>query len=392
MSKEVFIVSGARTPMGGLMGSLSNATAVELGTVAIKAALERSGVSADAIEEVIMGCVLPAGLKQGPARQAAIMAGIPKSTAAVTVNKLCGSAMQTTIYGHDQIKAGTSDIVLCGGMESMSNAPHVLPKARQGLGTGNAEICDHMFLDGLQDAYEGRLMGTFAQATANEAGLTREAMDAFAIESLNRAKTALEDGSLDAEIVPVTIKTRKGENTVTQDEQPLTANLDKIPKLRPAFAKDGTITAANSSSISDGASALVLASGEAVEKHGLKPQARIVAHSRQSQEPAEFTTAPIGSIEKVLAKAGWSKDDVELWEINEAFAMVTMLAMERLGLDHAKVNVHGGACAQGHPIGSTGSRIIVSLVNALQKYGKTRGVASLCIGGGEALSVAVELV
>lgn len=392
MSKEVFIVSGARTPMGGLMGSLSGATAVELGTVAIKAALERSGVSADAIEEVIMGCVLPAGLKQGPARQAAIMAGIPKSTAAVTVNKLCGSAMQTTIYGHDQIKAGTSDIVLCGGMESMSNAPHVLPKARQGVGTGNAEICDHMFLDGLQDAYEGRLMGTFAQATASEAGLTREAMDAFAIESLNRAKTALEDGSLDAEIVPVTIKTRKGETTVTQDEQPLTANLDKIPKLRPAFAKDGTITAANSSSISDGASALVLASGEAVEKHSLKAQARIVAHSRQSQEPAEFTTAPIGSIEKVLAKAGWSKDDVELWEINEAFAMVTMLAMDRLGLDHAKVNVHGGACAQGHPIGSTGSRIIVSLVNALQKYGKTRGVASLCIGGGEALSVAVELV
>ncbi|WP_372779512.1 acetyl-CoA C-acyltransferase [Litorivivens sp.] len=389
---SVYIVSGARTPMGGLLGSLSGASAVELGTTAIAETVKRAGIDAKDIEEVIMGCVLQAGLKQGPARQAALAAGIPKTTGCVTVNKLCGSGMQTTIYAHDMIKAGTCDVALAGGMESMSNAPHLIPGARGGVGTGSKGLEDHMFFDGLQDAYKGGLMGAFAQATADDNGLTREAMDAFAIESLKRAKQAIDDGSLDAESVPVTIKTRKGELVVKDDEQPGKANLDKIPTLKPAFKKDGTVTAANSSSISDGASALLLMSGAEVEKRGLKPLARIVAHSRNSHEPELFTTAPIGAIEKLYAKTGWTKDDVDLWEINEAFAMVTMLAMRDLELDHAKVNVHGGACAQGHPIGSTGSRIILSLIYALQKYGKKRGIAALCIGGGEALATAIELV
>ncbi len=389
---SVYIVSGARTPMGGLLGSLSGASAVELGTTAIAETVKRAGIDAKDIEEVIMGCVLQAGLKQGPARQAALAAGIPKTTGCVTVNKLCGSGMQTTIYAHDMIKAGTCSVALAGGMESMSNAPHLIPGARGGVGTGSKGLEDHMFFDGLQDAYKGGLMGAFAQATADDNGLTREAMDAFAIESLKRAKQAIDDGSLDAESVPVTIKTRKGELVVKDDEQPGKANLDKIPTLKPAFKKDGTVTAANSSSISDGASALLLMSGAEVEKRGLKPLARIVAHSRNSHEPELFTTAPIGAIEKLYAKTGWTKDDVDLWEINEAFAMVTMLAMRDLELDHAKVNVHGGACAQGHPIGSTGSRIILSLIYALQKYGKKRGIAALCIGGGEALATAIELV
>ncbi|MGB1906427.1 MAG: thiolase family protein [Spongiibacter sp.] len=392
MSDSVYIVSGARTPMGGMLGSLSDVTAVELGTTAIAEAVKRAGVDAGKIDDVIMGCVLPAGLKQGPARQAAIMAGIPKSTGAVTVNKLCGSGMQTTIYAHDQIKAGSCDIVVAGGMESMTNAPHIVMNARKGVGTGGKGLEDHMFFDGLQDAYTGRMMGSFAQAMADERGFTREEMDAYAVESLKRAKTAIEDGSLKAESVPVVVKTRKGETVVENDEQPLTANLDKIPSLRPAFAKDGTITAANSSSISDGASAMVLMSEKAVNESGAKPLARIVAHSRQSQEPETFTAAPVGAMNTLLAKAGWSKDDVDLWEINEAFAMVTMMAIRDLGLDHSKVNIHGGACAQGHPVGSTGSRIIISLIYALKKLGKTRGVASLCIGGGEALAVAIELV
>ena len=391
MSEDsIVIVSGVRTPMGGLNGSLSAATSVELATTAISAAVERSGVPAEDIEQVVMGCVLQAGTKQGPARQAAIYAGIPKSTGAVTVNKLCGSGMQAAVYAHDMIKAGSASIALAGGMESMSNAPHVLPGSRSGIGTGDKTIYDHMFLDGLSDAYTGKAMGTFAQGTADDNNISREEMDAFAIESTIRAQKAIADGSLKAEIVPVTIKTRKSETVIEDDEQPGKARLDKIPSLRPAFAKDGTITPANSSSISDGASALVLMKESEANARGLKPLARIVAHSSNSHEPELFTTAPIGSIEKVLAKAGWTKDDVDLWEINEAFAMVTMLAIQGLDLDHAKVNVHGGACAQGHPIGSTGSRIMVTLMHALQQYGKKKGVASLCIGGGEALSVAIE--
>ncbi|PLW82807.1 acetyl-CoA C-acyltransferase [Kineobactrum sediminis] len=393
MSQEsVVIVSGARTPMGGLQGSLSAVTAPELGSTAIAAALERSGVAATDIDEIFMGCVLPAGLKQGPARQAARGAGIPDAAGAVTLNKLCGSGMQATIFGYDSIVAGTNQVVVTGGMESMTNAPHLLPGARGGVRSGHAKLMDHMFIDGLEDADSGRAMGSFAQETADSRGLTREQMDAFAIESLNRAKTAIDDGSLAAEIAPVTVRGRGGDTVVSDDEQPHKAAVEKIPNLRPAFAKEGTITAANSSSISDGASALVLMSASEAERRSLQPMARIVAHARHSQHPSEFTIAPIGAINKLFARTGWSVADVDLFEINEAFAMVTMLAMQDLGLDHAKVNVHGGACAQGHPIGSTGSRIIVSLMYALQKQGKKRGVAALCIGGGEATAVAIELI
>lgn len=390
--ESVVIVSAARTPMGGLQGCLSAATAPELGASAIAAAVERSGIDAADIDEVFMGCVLPAGLKQAPARQAAIGAGIPESTGAVTVNKMCASAMQATICAHDSIVAGTNRIAISGGMESMTNAPHLSMGARSGVRTGHATLYDHMFIDGLEDAYTGRAMGSFAQETADQYGLTREQMDAFAIESLSRAKRAIEQGKLKDEIVPVTIKTRDGEQEIVDDEQPHKANIDKIPGLRPAFAKDGTITAANSSSISDGASALLLMAESEAEKRGLKPMARIVAHSRHSQEPSEFTTAPIGAIRKCLEKAGWDKDEVDLFEINEAFAMVTMLAIQELGLDHDRVNIHGGACAQGHPIGSTGARIIVSLMYQLQQYGKQRGIAGLCIGGGEATAVAIEML
>ncbi|TNF32569.1 MAG: thiolase family protein [Gammaproteobacteria bacterium] len=390
--EHVVIVAAARTPMGGLQGSLSGASAVELGTTAIRETIARAGIDAAHIDEVIMGCVLPAGLKQGPARQAAIHAGVPTSTGCVTLNKLCGSGMQAVIYGHDQIRAGSCEIVLAGGMESMTNAPHILPNARGGVRTGHVELKDHMFFDGLEDAFTSRPMGSFAQETANKRGLTREAMDAFAIESLQRAQRAIEQGLLRDEIVPVTLKTRQGDTVVTDDEQPLKARLDKIPQLKPAFAKDGTITAANASSISDGASALLLMSESRAQSLGIKPLARIVAHARHSQAPEEFTLAPVGAVNKVLAKAHWKTADVDLFEINEAFAMVTMLAMQDLGLDHAKVNVHGGACAQGHPIGSTGSRIIVSLLYALKRYGKQRGIASLCIGGGEATAVAIELM
>jgi len=393
MSEEsVVIVNGARTPMGGLQGELSAVPATELGTAAIAAAVERSGVNAVDIDDVYMGCVLPAGLKQCPARQAAIGAGIPKSTGAVTVNKACGSGMQAAIFAYDSIVAGTNKMVVAGGLESMSNAPHILQGARSGYRLGHSQVFDHMFLDGLEDAYTGRAMGTFAQETADARGITREQMDAFAIESLSRAKQAIDSGSLEAEIVPVTIQTRKGETVVKHDEQPHKAAIDKIPTLRPAFAKEGTITAANSSSISDGASALVMASESEAAAQGLQPMARIIGHARHSQAPEEFTLAPIGAINKLFEKTGWSSQDVDLFEINEAFAMVTMLAMQDLGLDHDKVNVHGGACAQGHPIGSTGSRIIVSLMYALQKYGKSRGVAGLCIGGGEATAVAIELI
>lgn len=389
---SVVIVEGARTPMGGLQGSLSSVPAPELAATAIAAAVQRSGVDPADVDEVFMGCVLPAGLKQCPARQAAIGAGIPKSTGAVTVNKACGSGMQATIFGYDSIVAGTNKIVVTGGLESMSNAPHLLPGARKGVRLGHTTMYDHMFYDGLEDAYTGRAMGTFAQETADERGITREQMDAFAIESLSRAKQAIDDGSLKAETAPVTVKTRSGETVVVDDEQPHKANVDKIPQLRPAFAKDGTITPANSSSISDGASALLLMSGAEAEARGLKPMARIVAHARHSQAPEEFTIAPIGAVKKLFEKTGWSQGDVDLFEINEAFAMVTMLAMQDLGLDHSKVNVHGGACAQGHPIGSTGSRIIVTLMYALKKYGLHRGVAALCIGGGEATAVGIELI
>jgi acetyl-CoA C-acetyltransferase len=378
--------------MGGLQGCLAAVSAPDLGATAIAAAVERSGVDATDIDEVFMGCVLPAGLKQAPARQAAIGAGIPTSTGAITVNKMCASAMQATICAHDSIAAGTNTIAVCGGMESMTNAPHLALGARGGVRTGHATLYDHMFIDGLEDAYTGRAMGSFAQETADQYGLTRDQMDAFAIESLTRAKNAIEGGKLSDEIVPVTVKTRAGEQLVVDDEQPHKANIGKIPALRPAFAKDGTITAANSSSISDGASALLLMSQSEAERRGLKPMARIVAHARHSQEPAEFTIAPIGAVGKVLEKSGWSKDEVDLFEINEAFAMVTMLAMQELGLDHERVNIHGGACAQGHPIGSTGARIIVSLLYQLQQYGKKRGVAGLCIGGGEATAVAIEML
>jgi len=391
-TESVVIINGARTPMGGLQGALSGATAPELASTAIAAAVERSGIAAADVDEVFMGCVLPAGLKQGPARQAALGAGLPKSTGAVTLNKLCGSGMQATIFGHDSLLAGTNKVVVTGGMESMSNAPHLLPGARSGVRSGHATMYDHMFIDGLEDAYTGKAMGIFAQGTADDYGITREQMDAFAIESLTRAKAAIDDGSLSAEIAPVTITTRRGESVITDDEQPHKAKLDKIPNLRPAFVKDGTITAANSSSISDGASALVMMLASEAAERGLTPMARIVAHSRHSQDPSEFTVAPIGAMNKLFEKTGWTKDDVDLFEINEAFAMVTMLAINELGLDHAKVNIHGGACAQGHPIGSTGSRIIVSLMYALQKLGKKRGVAALCIGGGEATAIAIELI
>ncbi|MFG0722503.1 thiolase family protein [Pseudomonas sp. GLN_6] len=389
---DIVIVSGARTPMGGFQGSLSSIAAVDLGAAAIRAAVERAGIAPADVQEVIMGCVLPAGLKQGPARQASLNAGLPSATGCTTINKLCGSGMKAVMMAFDSLKAGSNSVMIAGGMESMSNAPYVMTKARAGLRMGHGEIKDHMFLDGLEDARTGRLMGSFAQETADQYGITREEMDAYAIESLKRAQAAIASGALDAEIVPVTVSGRKGDVVVKDDEQPLTANLEKIPGLKPAFRKDGSITAANASSISDGASALLLMTAEEAAKRGLKPLAKIVAHATQSQDPSEFTIAPIGSISNLLKKTGWDKAEVDLFEINEAFAMVTMLAIREHGLDHAKVNVYGGACAQGHPVGSTGSRIILTLINALKNTGGKRGIASLCIGGGEATAVAVELV
>ena len=389
---DIVIVSGARTPMGGFQGSLSSVPAVELGAIAIREAVARAGIQPGDVEEVIMGCVLPAGLKQGPARQAALGAGLPSAAGCTTINKLCGSGMKAVMLAHDALKAGSNSVMVAGGMESMSNAPYILEKARTGLRMGHGEIKDHMFLDGLEDARTGRLMGSFAQETADQYGISREKMDAYAIESLKRAQNAISSGVLASEIVPVTVSSRKGDVLVKDDEQPLNANLEKIPTLKPAFRKDGTITAANASSISDGASALVLMTAAEAAKRGLKPLAKIVAHATQSQDPSEFTIAPIGAMTNLLKKAGWDKNDVDLFEINEAFAMVTMLAMREHGLDHAKVNVYGGACAQGHPVGSTGSRIIVTLINALQRTGGKRGVASLCIGGGEATAVAIELI
>jgi acetyl-CoA C-acetyltransferase len=393
MSNEaVLIVDGARTPMGALGGALSSVPAPELAAVAARRTLEKSGVAGEAVDEVFMGCVLPAGLRQCPARQAAIAAGIPVSAGAVTINKACGSGMQATIFGFDSIRAGTNRVVLAGGMESMSNAPHLLPGARSGFRLGSTIAYDHMMIDGLEDAYEGRPMGSFAQETADREGLTREAMDAFAIESLRRARMAIEDGSLAAELAPVTVTSRRGETVVTDDEQPQKADLERIPSLRPAFAKEGTITAANASSISDGGSALLLMAESEASARGVPAMARIVAHARHSQAPGEFTLAPVGAMSRLFEKTGWSAEDVDLFEINEAFAMVTMLAMRDHELDHARVNIHGGACAQGHPIGSTGSRIIVTLMHALKKTGGRRGVAALCIGGGEATAVAIEML
>jgi acetyl-CoA C-acetyltransferase len=393
MSQDpIVIVNGARTPMGGFQGSLASVTAAQLGAVAIREAISRAGLEANDIQEVIMGCVLPAGLKQGPARQASLEAGLPVSTGCTTINKLCGSGMKAAMLAHDLIAAGTNDIMVAGGMESMSNAPYVLEKARSGYRMGHGEIKDHMFLDGLEDARTGRLMGSFAQEVADRYSITREDMDAYAIESLKRAQAAITAGHFAAEIVGVPVQSRSGESLVTIDEQPGNAKLEKIPTLKPAFKKDGTVTAANSSSISDGASALVLARQSVATARGLKPLARIVAHSTQSQHPSEFTIAPIGSIARVLDRAGWKAADVDLWEINEAFAMVTMLAMREHGLPHERVNIYGGACALGHPIGSTGSRIILTLIHALRQTGGKRGIASLCIGGGEATSMALELL
>ncbi|QNN64181.1 acetyl-CoA C-acyltransferase [Sphingomonas rhizophila] len=388
----IVILSTARTPMGSMQGALADVSATDLGATAVKAAVERAGVDAAEIDRIYMGCVLPAGLGQAPARQAAIKAGLPKSVQATTVNKVCGSGMQTVIMAEEALKAGNADLIVAGGMESMTNAPYLLKKHRSGARIGHDTAYDHMFLDGLEDAYDaGRAMGTFAQDTANQYQLTREDMDAFSIESLSRAKGAIDSGAFKDEIVAVTIQGRGGETVVDTDEAPGRGRPDKIPSLKPAFAKDGTITAATSSSISDGAAAVVLARQSDAEAKGLKPVARIVASAAHAREPADFTIAPVGAIEKVLKKAGWSVGDVDLWEVNEAFACVAMFAMKDLGIAHDKINVHGGATALGHPIGASGTRILVTLVNALKHKGLKRGVASLCIGGGEATAVAVEL-
>ena len=392
-SDPVVILSYARTPMGGMQGALADVSATDLGATAVKAAVERSGVAPDKFDRTYMGCVLPAGLGQAPARQASIKAGLPKSVQATTVNKVCGSGMQTVIMGAEALASGTIDYVVAGGMESMTNAPYLLKKHRSGARLGHDTTYDHMFLDGLEDAYEeGRAMGTFAQDTANDYQMTREEMDDYSIESLRRANAAIESGAFDGEVVPVTFSSRKGDVTVEHDEQPGKGRPDKIPQLRPAFAKDGTITAATSSSISDGAAAVVLTRESVAKENGQEPVAKIVAMAAHAQEPSEFTVAPIGAIEKVLDKAGWSADEVDLWEVNEAFACVAMFAMRDIGIPHEKINVNGGGTALGHPIGASGTRIIVTLLNALKNKGKKRGIASLCIGGGEATAVAVELV
>lgn len=389
----IVILSYARTPMGSFQGSLSGASATELGATAVRAAVERAGVAPDAVEKIFMGCVLPAGLGQAPARQAALGAGLPTSVEATTVNKVCGSGMQAAIYAHDMLAAGSADLIVAGGMESMSNAPYLMKKHRGGARVGHDTSYDHMMLDGLEDAYEaGRSMGTFAEDTSREYQFTRDAQDDYAIESLSRALAAQKSGAFDAEIVGVTVKGREGDTLVDQDEQPGRGDPEKIRMLRAAFAKEGTITAASSSSISDGAAALVLTRQSVAEAQGLKPVARIVGHAAHAQEPARFTTAPVEAVRKLLAKTGWSADEVDLYEINEAFACVPMAWMKDLGVDHAKVNVNGGATALGHPIGASGARILTTLIAALQRTGGKRGVASLCIGGGEATAMAVELV
>ena len=390
--KMIVIVEAVRTAMGGFQGVLSSCTAPDLGAVAIKEAVRRAGLQANDVDEVIFGCVLPAGLKQGPARQAMRQAGLPDSTGATTINKICGSGMKAVMQAADAIKAGSAEIVVAGGMESMTNSPYILEKARAGYRMGHGKVIDHMFQEGLEDAETGLSMGILAQEMADQKGYTREQQDNYAIASLNKAVTAIQNGYFKAEIAPVTVSSRKGDVVVDQDEQPLNAKVDKIPTLRPAFKKDGTITAANASSISDGASALVVTSAEIANQRGLKPLANVLAYATHSQHPSEFTIAPVGAIEKVLKKTGWKAEDVDLWEVNEAFAMVAMLAMDAYHLDLNKVNIHGGACALGHPLGSSGSRIIVTLIHALKRTGGKKGIAALCIGGGEATAIAIELI
>jgi acetyl-CoA C-acetyltransferase len=392
MSESLVIAAARRTPIGAFQGTLASVPATQLGTVAAKAALADAGLAPEAVDEVIFGCVLPAGLGQAPARQAAVGAGIAVSVPCTTVNKMCGSGMKAVMMAADQIRAGSAGIVLAGGLESMTNAPYLLLKARSGFRMGHGEILDHMFYDGLQSPWDGKAMGCFADATAAKYGFTRADQDAFAAESVRRAQRAVKDGDFVDEIAPVTVKTRKGEQVVAQDETPFTVDVDKIPGLKPAFGKDGTVTAASSSSISDGAAAIVLASESAARAAGLKPIARLVSYASHAQAPEWFTTAPAPSIQKALDKAGWKATDVDLYEINEAFACVTMASMKDLGLPHEKVNVNGGACALGHPIGATGARLITTLVHALRRRGLRRGVASQCIGGGEACAVAIELV
>jgi acetyl-CoA C-acetyltransferase len=387
----VVIVGYARTPMGGFQGELTPLAAPDLGAASIRAAVERAGIQPGEVDEVIMGCVLPAGMGQAPARQASLGAGLPLGTGCTTVNKMCGSGMKAAMLAHDLLLAGSAAVMVAGGMESMSNAPYLLPKARAGLRMGHGEVKDHMFLDGLEDAYDkGRLMGTFAEECADKYGFTREQQDNFTITSLKRAQQAIEDGSFEREITPVTLATRQGEVVMERDEQPFKARIEKIPTLRPAFRRDGTVTAANSSSISDGGAALVLMRQSEAERRGLTPLARILGHATHAQEPAWFTTAPVFAMGKLLERTGWSPAEVDLYEVNEAFAVVTMAAMEELALPHDKVNVHGGACALGHPIGASGARIMVTLLAALEKYDLKRGMASLCIGGGEATAIAIE--
>jgi acetyl-CoA C-acetyltransferase len=389
---SVVIVSAKRTPMGGFMGGLSALSACELGANAITAALKEAGNNAPVVDEVIMGCVFPAGLGQAPARQASIKAGLPLATGAITLNKVCGSGMKAVMLAHDLIKSGSAKTIVAGGMESMSNAPYILPKAREGYRMGHGHMLDHMMLDGLENAYDGKAMGCFAQSKADEEQVTREQMDEFALGSLTKASDAIANGLFKDEITPVTITSRKGEVVIENDEGPGNARPEKIPSLRPAFTKDGTVTAANSSSISDGAAALLVMSEEEAKANGYTPLARIVGHSSNAIEPENFTVAPVGAMEKLFTKTGWSKEDVDLFEINEAFAMVTMLGMSKLGLDPAKVNVKGGACALGHPIGASGARIIVTLLHALKQRSLKKGVAAICIGGGEATAIAFEML
>lgn len=393
MSDPVVICSFARTPMGGFQGALAGVKATDLGAAAVKAAVERAGVAPEKVDQIYMGCVLPAGLGQAPARQAAIAAGLGQHVEATTVNKMCGSGLQSVMMASDALLAGSAEVIVAGGMESMTGAPYVMNKHRGGARIGHDVIVDSMMMDGLEDAYQpGKPMGSFAQDTANEYQFTREAQDTYAIESLTRAIEAVNSGAFAAEVVPVEVQTRKGPVTVSNDEQPGNAMPEKIPNLKPAFAKDGTITAASSASISDGAAAVVVARESTARALGLNIEARIVAHSAHAHEPAKFTTAPVPAMQKALRKAGWSVDDVDLWEINEAFAIVPMIAMHELGIDRAKLNVNGGATALGHPIGASGARVLATLLAALKARGGTKGVASLCIGGGEAVAMAVELV
>jgi acetyl-CoA C-acetyltransferase len=392
MSTEVFVVAARRTPIGAFQGALSPLSAPQLGAAAAQAAIKDGGLDASQIEETIFGCVLSAGIGQAPGRQAALAAGVPQHVPSTTINKMCGSGLKAVMLASDQIRAGSAGAILAGGIESMTNAPYLLPKARAGLRMGHAEVLDHMFFDGLQSPFDGQLMGFFADATAKKYGFTREQQDAFAAESVRRSLAAVENKSFEREIVAVTVKDRKGERVVARDETPFTCNIEKIPTLKPAFNKDGTVTAASSSSISDGAAALLLVSGEVAQRHSLKPIARVVGYASHAQAPEWFTTAPVGAVKAVLEKTGWNAKQVDLFEINEAFACVAMAAIHDLGLDPAKVNVNGGACALGHPIGATGARIATTLIHALRQRGLKRGIASLCIGGGEATAVVFEVL